>query len=97
MPTFLYGNFEWDEDKEQKNIEKHNISFRDAMAVFHLDRYTSEPYLHKTGEMRSFCVTILEEVGVTVVYTWRGERIRIISARRASNEEREYYRNRSRS
>lgn len=96
MPTFIFGNFEWDSDKDLKNIEKHNISFCDAVNVFHLDRYISEPYLHKTGEMRSFCVSILEGVEVTVVFTWRGERIRLISARRASNEERECYSKRCR-
>lgn len=45
------------------------------------------------GEIRSVITGIVDDVVLTVVYTERGERIRIISARRATkHEQREYYR-----
>ncbi len=92
MPTIIYGNFEWDEDKNKSNLEKHDIAFEEATEIFYLDRYNSKPYLHAGLEFRSFSVGKINDVEITVVYTLRNARIRIISARRASYEEREYYR-----
>ena len=92
MVTIIDGDFEWDSNKNLANINKHNISFEEAIGIFYLDRYISESYPHSSGEVRTFCTGVLDEVEITVVYTWRGLRIRIISARRASYEERQYYR-----
>lgn len=97
MPDYIHGDFEWNIDKDLKNIAKHGIAFMEATRVFDLENYYSEPYLHKSGEIRGFCISVLGSSEITVIYTMRGTRKRLMSARRASNEERLlFYRNRGR-
>jgi len=85
--------FEWDEVKAETNLRRHKISFREARRVFEdffalIERDLSEAY----GEDRFLATGMIESVLVTVVYTERGERVRIISARKASSyEQRKYY------
>jgi uncharacterized protein len=81
---------EWNEDKAASNRRKHGIDFDDAIEIFfgtsllrRSDRNTEERWL-AIGET--------EGSVVTVVFTWRGDALRIISARRArKNEKRAYY------
>ena len=86
--------FEWDDEKDRKNIAKHGIGFKTAILVFQ-DQNRLEKYdaAHSLDEDRY--VTIGEVGGtfmvVTVVYTERTEAIRIISARRATRAEKEAY------
>lgn len=86
--------FEWDEEKNRINKIKHDgISFEYAVRVF-LDEKRIEWYdvNHSTlAEDRWNAIGMVHDV-LFVVYTERGERTRIISARRATKEEeREYY------
>lgn len=86
--------FEWDDAKAQSNLTKHGIGFEVACRVFedvfafdHLDP-ESEP-----GEIRYVITGMVNGVLLTVVYTERDDRIRIISARKATkHEQQEYYR-----
>ena len=75
--------FEWDESKHSKNKSKHGISFADIFSVFDdPTAVTIEDF--RKGEQRY--VTIgMDAFGriLVVVYTWREENIRIISARKA--------------
>lgn len=75
--------FEWDDLKAKENKSKHGISFADTFAVFEdPNAVTLEDFQH--GEKRY--VTIgTDAFGriVVVVYTWREDNIRIISARKA--------------
>lgn len=86
--------FEWDDEKERKNIEKHGISFTLAKRVF-CDPNRIEKYdeIHSIDEDRY--ITIGEVNGtymlVMVVYTDREDAIRIISARLATKAEKEEY------
>jgi len=84
--------FEWDEDKNHLNIEKHGISFEEAVQIFndvHLSRLdTREDY----GEVREISIGMITGTVVTVVvHTDRDEAIRIISARKANKRERNAY------
>ena len=86
--------FEWDEEKNRINKEKHDgIGFEIAVRVF-LDEKRIERY---DVEHSSLTEDRWNAIGMVnrllfVVYTERGERIRIISARRATKkEEDEYY------
>ncbi len=88
------GEFEWDAGKAESNLEKHGVSFQAAWRVFNdvfaLEQgdFDSEP-----GEARYVITGLVDDVILTLVYTERGERIRIISARKATkHEQREYYR-----
>ena len=84
--------FEWDSEKAEINKKKHKISFETAARVF-LDENAYDEFdeLHSDFEDR---IKIVGRVGkiLAVIYTERGERNRIISARLATkDEEEEYY------
>jgi uncharacterized DUF497 family protein len=83
--------FEWDEAKRQANILKHGIDFVDAIGIF-AGRFTeAEDLRHGYGERRLLVTGELAGEMIRLVYTWRGERRRIISARRARRDERRTY------
>lgn len=82
--------FEWDERKRRANIDKHRLDFIDAELVF-LGPHHTLPSLYRTEE-RWITVGILDGREVAVIWTERGEAIRIISFRRARREERRAYR-----
>ncbi len=83
--------FEFDEDKRLKNIEKHGIDFIDADILFD-NPYLKAPAKTVDGEQRWLVVGMIDDDFVTAVFTWRGPVIRIISMRRARNDERKSYR-----
>ncbi len=87
-------DFEWDEAKAAANIRKHKISFQEACRVFDDLFVLIEQDLNEDfGEDRYIATGLVEGVLLTVIYTERGVRIRIISARKAdNNEQRKYYR-----
>ena len=93
----LENRFEWDENKNKANLEKHGISFETAKLVFDdahcllvLDRIEG-------GEERWHAIGMILKAAVvlTVVHTHRTESreevIRIISARRATKQEEDDY------
>ena len=85
--------FEWDDEKAAENLTKHGVSFSEASTVFAdpLSRTILDP-LHSEEEER---FVILGQSGLhhtlVVVHTFRGEFIRIISARTATSRERKDY------
>jgi uncharacterized DUF497 family protein len=85
-------NFEWDEDKRLSNIEIHGIDFFGARHLFDgRPRYDFES--PRGGEHRILSIGELNGVIVAVAWTKRGaDIVRIISARRARNEEEKKYR-----
>ena len=85
-------DFEWDDSKAAENVRNHGVSFaqaalafRDPSAVEWID--LREAY----GEERIILLGTARNQILSVVYTERAERIRIISARRATRNEQEYY------
>lgn len=86
--------FEWDDNKEQKNIAKHGLDFSTAVLVFG-DENRIEMYDEAHSETEDRYITIGAINGVVtvlyVVYTERSEAIRIISARCATWREKEVY------
>ena len=86
--------FEWDDQKEKANIAKHHIDFATAALVFK-DRNRLEWYdaAHSLTEDRYVTIGMINDVAfiVTVVYTERHDRIRLISARKATKQERRKY------
>lgn len=85
-------NFEWDENKNLLNKEKHKISFETARYVF-LDPAAPRTFDRTiNGEERWHIIgNILEIIIVLVVYTERNGNTRIISARKANKRERVLY------
>ena len=83
--------FEWDEAKRLSNIEKHKIDFLEIKALFDGRPLRAFDSL-RGGETRTLSIGVLDGVAYAVVTTLRADRIRIISARRASSDERDEYR-----
>lgn len=81
--------FEWDESKRQANLAKHHIDFWDARQIF--DGPVFEKVQRRRDEDRVLAIGLLQGVEIVVVYAIRGNRRRIISARRAHRDERQAY------
>jgi uncharacterized DUF497 family protein len=86
-------DFEWDDDKNIRNIRDHGIDFRIAVEAFDDDK--SIPYAdpeHSTvGEPRYALIGQCSAGLVFISFTYRGERCRIISARKASKRMQRIY------
>ena len=87
--------FEWDLEKNKKNKRKHSVDFSEAETVFEDDNaieiFDEE---HSYDEDRFIIIGIsTKERELMVCYCYRdsGEIIRIISARKATKSEREFY------
>jgi len=91
MPTEIYGDFEWDSEKRVFNLEKHEIDFCNAMALFHGILKPVRRVRTGMGEERMVCIGKMDGLLFIVVYTMREHRIRIISVRRANRDEYPYY------
>ena len=84
--------FVWDSEKNEKNYRKHNVLFEVAARVF-LDEYRIDDFdeVHSDYKDRIKTIGRVQKI-LTVIYTERGDRNRIISARLATkDEEQEYY------
>lgn len=85
--------FEWDDAKSVSNLEKHGISFAEAVTVF-FDVHSllkADP-IHSEEEDRFLLLgRSFERRMLAVVHVERGERLRIISARRTTLRERREY------
>jgi len=85
-------NVEWDPAKASSNLSKHGISFAEVEPAFYDEFALSMPDPFSVSEER-FVLIGLDALGriLTIAYTYRGESIRIISARPATKAERESY------
>ncbi|MCL2007380.1 MAG: BrnT family toxin [Treponema sp.] len=87
------GRFEWDDAKDRLNKRKQGFSFNEILEVF------SDPFFlegfdfeHSKTEERYFGIGCLNNIlYIIIFYTFREERIRIISARKADKDEQEIY------
>jgi len=87
--------FAWDPDKETSNLSKHGVSFIEAKSVF-LDEHAIEFYddEHSEWEDRFLLLGFSTKLRLLLIcHCYRGDEgiIRIISARKATNEEVKYY------
>jgi uncharacterized DUF497 family protein len=83
--------FEWDENKRRANVIKHSIDFDDAKDVFYDPTACTFRSAHAVGERRYVTVGLMRGALVAVIFTRRGQAIRIISARPAQRSERQRY------
>jgi len=83
--------FEWDAAKAQRNVEKHGVTFEEAAEAF-FDPFYQTGDASVNDEWRDFVLGYsLAQRLLLVIYTERGERTRIISARPATRAERKLY------
>jgi hypothetical protein len=83
--------YEWDVRKAASNLVRHGVDFADAVAVFEDDMAIT---IDQPGSAENRHLTVGADVLgrlLVVVYTWRGDRIRLISARKATRPERRQY------
>ena len=84
--------FDWDENKNIDNIRKHNVSFQEARTVFKSHELTEKDDLHSQDEQRYKTIGCSAKGRLLIViHTYRGDVIRIISARKANTLEIENY------
>lgn len=91
MHTLKTVSYEWDSKKASSNIRKHGIDFADVIPVFEDRAAVTIP--DESSDEQRFATIGMDALLriVVVVYTWRGETIRIISARKATRTERRIY------
>jgi hypothetical protein len=83
--------FEWDENKARSNVEKHGVTFEEAAEAF-FDPFYQKGDVSVNDEQRDFIIGYsLYPRLLLVVYTKRGERTRLISARPVTRLERRLY------
>lgn len=85
------GDVEWDPRKAAANVRKHGIDFADGATVLHDERAIT---IRDDDEEEERYVTIgMDALGrvLVIVYTWRGDRPRLIPARPATRQERRQY------
>jgi uncharacterized DUF497 family protein len=90
VATVAYGDFEWDPRKAAENERKHGVTFFEAATVF------SDPQALDAPDLvipHRFVIIGMSQSARTlfVVFAERGERVRIISARRANAAQRRKY------
>jgi uncharacterized DUF497 family protein len=84
-------DFEWNQRKAAANLKRHGVDFADAATIFEDDRaLTIEDDRHDEDRFITLGTDALGQL-LVVVYTFRGDRIRIISARNATARERRQY------
>jgi len=83
--------FEWDDAKAESNLRKHGVTFEDAARAFD-DLYGFDVSEAFHDDERRIVLLGMAGIGLlAVTYTYRIERIRIISARKASRYEQGIY------
>jgi uncharacterized DUF497 family protein len=88
-----FHGFEWDANKNAINAKKHGIDFADALKVFSDPNVVVVDSKAMQQETRWLAIGSVDRLLITVVFTLREERIRIISARRSRISERRRYGN----
>jgi len=74
-------SFEWDESKNATNLKKHGVSFETAQYAFiDTKRIIAKDLTHTKVEKRNYCFGKVKGGVLTVRFTYRNNRIRIIGA-----------------
>jgi uncharacterized DUF497 family protein len=85
-------DYQWDREKAGINLKKHAVDFADAVGVFEDPLALTIDDPHSPDEPRWLTLGAdFEGRILVVVYTYRGEAIRLISARKATKRERDSY------
>ena len=89
------SEFEWDDEKAKSNLKKHGVSFEEGATIFNNSRVATIPDPdHSKDEDRyvSIGMSVIRRL-LSVIHTYRKERIRLISARKATKAEKKNYEN----
>lgn len=89
----MQPEYEWDEDKRISNLKKHTLDFQDVIHFVWDSALISEDQSESYGEIRYRALGLLQQQLVMLVFTLRGESVRVISLRKATRQEKQYYGN----
>ncbi len=82
----------WDEGKRKSNLRKHGLDFRDASLVYdNPDKCTYTADRGAEQRWLDLAMAVVRGKLLALIYTRRGDDVRIISFRPASREERKQY------
>jgi uncharacterized protein len=84
-------DFEWEPDRNKRNVRRRGIDFAWAIEIFHgdvIEWIDSRRY----GEDRWITIGEVDGVVLTLVSIWRGTRRRVVSACKAHDRQRKKYR-----
>jgi len=88
----MVENYGWDEHKNASNLEKHGISFEEAVQIFSGAVLSRGQFHEESSEYRELSFGLLGGVVVlAVAHTDRNGKTRIISARKATKQERRLF------
>ena len=87
------ASFEWDPLKAKNNLLKHQVTFEEASSIFNDPQFiTFLDDEHSTNEERYISIGISNKKRVLMVaHTERKDKVRIISARKATDNEEKFY------
>lgn len=90
--TIVFVAYQWDTKKAVSNLKDHDIDFADAIGVFE-DEWALTIKEHYVGSEQRFVTIGMDFLAciLVVVYTYKSNDIRIISARKATKSERKIY------
>jgi uncharacterized DUF497 family protein len=85
--------FEWDPEKAEKNLKKHEVSFEEASTIFEDPQFISFlDEAHSADEERQITIGLSKKGRLLMAaHTERKKLIRLISARKATKNEEKFY------
>lgn len=83
--------FEWDDDKRQTNLDKHDVDLLDAVLIFEGEVFTFEDERLDYGERRMISIGYADGQLYVLVHTDRGAARRLISARKGGRRDQRKY------
>jgi uncharacterized DUF497 family protein len=89
--AFQSHQIEWDENKRHANLAKHGIDFLDVAEIFSDPRRRTFRSHHPPDERRYVTLGLLRHRLIAVIWTMRGDKLRVISMRRARRNESKRY------
>jgi uncharacterized DUF497 family protein len=90
VPTVVHGDFEWDNEKADTNLAKHGVSFEEAALALTDSLSLDFDDLVEPANLVTLATSPTGRI-LYIVSTESGDRIRIISARDATRQERRRY------
>jgi uncharacterized protein len=82
----------WDEAKRKSNLKKHGLDFEDAYLIYeNPDKCTYEASRDDEYRLMDVALAVIKGRLLTLIYSERGDEVRVISFRNASREERKRY------
>ena len=90
MPTVVHGDFEWDDEKATSNLAKHDVGFEEASSAMTDPLAVDFDDVVEPANLVTLATSPTGRI-LYIVSTERSDRIRIISARVATRQERRRY------